>query len=89
VLLLDEPTNDLDVNTMRRWKRRSQFAGCAVVIARPLVPRPHRNAHPGVRGDSTVRWFEGNYSQYDDYRREVLGIDDQPHRIRYKKLVRE
>jgi energy-dependent translational throttle protein EttA len=91
VLLLDEPTNDLDVNTLRALEEALlNFAGCAVVISHDRWFLDRVATHIlAFEGDSTVRWFDGNYSQYDDYRREVLGIDDQPHRIRYKKLVRE
>jgi hypothetical protein len=49
-----------------------------------VVPRPHRDAHPGVRGDSEVRWFEGNYSDYEADRKRRLGKEaDAPHRIKY------
>ena len=59
VLLLDEPTNDIDVNTMRALEEALEnFAGCAVVISpRPLVPRPHRDAHPRVRRRQPCRVF--------------------------------
>jgi energy-dependent translational throttle protein EttA len=91
VLLLDEPTNDLDVNTLRALEEALlNFAGCAVVISHDRWFLDRIATHIlAFEGESVVRWFDGNYSQYADYRREVLGIDDQPHRIHYKKLVRE
>ena len=91
VLLLDEPTNDLDVNTLRALEEALlNFAGCAVVISHDRWFLDRVATHIlAFEGESTVRWFDGNYSQYSDYRREVLGIDDQPHRIQYKKLMRD
>jgi ATP-binding cassette ChvD family protein len=91
VLLLDEPTNDLDVNTLRALEEALQnFAGCAVVISHDRWFLDRIATHIlAFEGNSEVTWFDGNYSQYENHRREVLGIDaDQPHRIRYKKLVR-
>jgi energy-dependent translational throttle protein EttA len=91
VLLLDEPTNDLDVNTLRALEEALlNFAGCAVVISHDRWFLDRIATHIlAFEGESVVRWFDGNYSQYADYRREVLGVDDQPHRIHYKKLVRD
>ncbi|MFW5973519.1 MAG: ATP-binding cassette domain-containing protein, partial [Bacteroidota bacterium] len=91
VLLLDEPTNDLDVNTLRALEEALlNFAGCAVVISHDRWFLDRIATHIlAFEGDSHVRWFDGNYSQYADYRRKELGVEDQPHRIRYKKLLRE
>lgn len=91
VLLLDEPTNDLDVNTLRALEDALlDFAGCAVVISHDRWFLDRVATHIlAFEGDSQVRWFDGNYAQYAEYRRDVLGIDDQPHRIKYRKLVRE
>ncbi len=91
VLLLDEPTNDLDVNTLRALEEALEaFVGCAVVISHDRWFLDRVATHIlAFEGDSVVTWFDGNYSQYETHRREVLGIEaDQPHRIRYKKLVR-
>ncbi len=91
VLLLDEPTNDLDVNTLRALEEALQeFAGCAVVISHDRWFLDRVATHIlAFEGESRVRWFDGNYAQYAEYRRDVLGIDDQPHRIKYRRLVRE
>ena len=91
VLLLDEPTNDLDVNTLRALEEALlNFAGCAVVISHDRWFLDRVATHIlAFEGESRVRWFDGNYSQYEEDRRERLGIDaDRPHRIKYKKLVR-
>jgi ATP-binding cassette ChvD family protein len=91
VLLLDEPTNDLDVDTLRALEEALlRFAGCAVVIShdRWFIDRVATHVL-AFEGDSQVRWFEGNYSDYEEWRHKELGTDaDQPHRIRYKPLVR-
>jgi energy-dependent translational throttle protein EttA len=92
VLLLDEPTNDLDVNTLRALEEAlMEFAGCAVVISHDRWFLDRVATHIlAFEGDSQVRWFDGNYSQYEEDRRKRLGIEaDQPHRIKYKRLVRE
>ncbi len=91
LLLLDEPTNDLDVQTLRALEDALlNFAGCVVVISHDRWFLDRIATHIlAFEGDSVVRWFEGNYRQYQDYRRDVLGIDDQPKRIQYKKLKRE
>jgi ATPase subunit of ABC transporter with duplicated ATPase domains len=91
VLLLDEPTNDLDVNTLRALEEALQaFAGCAVVISHDRWFLDRVATHIlAFEGESQVYWYEGNYSQYEEDRRRRLGIEaDQPHRIRYKRLVR-
>jgi len=91
VLLLDEPTNDLDVNTLRALEEAlAEFAGCAVVISHDRWFLDRIATHIlAFEGESVVRWFDGNYSQYAEYRRDVLGIDDQPQRIKYKRLMRD
>jgi len=91
LLLLDEPTNDLDVQTLRALEDALlNFAGCVVVISHDRWFLDRIATHIlAFEGDSAVRWFEGNFRQYQDYRRDVLGIDDQPKRIQYKKLKRD
>ncbi len=66
------------------------FAGSVVVISHDRWFLDRIATHIlAFEGDSPVRWFEGNFRQYQDYRRDVLGIDDQPGRIQYKKLKRD
>lgn len=92
VLLLDEPTNDLDVNTLRALEEAlANFAGCAVVISHDRWFLDRVATHIlAFEGESNVVWFDGNYSQYEEDRKKRLGIDaDRPHRIKYKRLVRE
>ena len=89
VLLLDEPTNDLDVDTLRALEPGLEsFPGCAVVISHDRWFLDRIATHVlAFEGDSEVRWFEGNFSEYEDYKKRELGENvDQPHRIRYKKL---
>jgi ATP-binding cassette ChvD family protein len=91
VLLLDEPTNDLDVDTLRALEDGLDgFAGCAVVISHDRWFLDRVATHVlAFEGDSQVRWFEGNFSEYEAFRKKELGSDaDQPHRIKYKPLVR-
>lgn len=91
VLLLDEPTNDLDVNTLRALEEALlSFAGCAVVISHDRWFLDRVATHIlAFEGNSQVYWFEGNYAEYEENRKQRLGItDDQPHRIAYKKLMR-
>jgi energy-dependent translational throttle protein EttA len=91
VLLLDEPTNDLDVNTLRALEEAlGDFAGCAVVISHDRWFLDRVATHIlAFEGDSSVVWFDGNYSEYEEYRKKQLGISaDQPHRIKYKRLTR-
>ena len=91
VLLLDEPTNDLDVDTLRALEDALlEFAGCAVVIShdRWFLDRIATHVLAFV-GDSQVDWFEGGFSEYEDWVRETRGPEAlEPHRIRYKPLVR-
>jgi ATP-binding cassette ChvD family protein len=92
VLLLDEPTNDLDVNTLRALEDALLgFAGCAVVISHDRWFLDRIATHIlAFEGDSTVTWFDGNYSEYETARRKRLGIEaDRPHRMHYKRLTRE
>ena len=91
VLLLDEPTNDLDVNTMRALEEALEnFAGCAIVISHDRWFLDRVATHIlAFEGDSTVVWFAGNYSDYEEDKRKRLGAEaDQPHRIRYRQLTR-
>jgi ATP-binding cassette ChvD family protein len=91
VLLLDEPTNDLDVDTLRALEEALLgFPGCAVVISHDRWFLDRIATHVlAFEGDSEVRWFEGNFSDYEEERKKRLGVDaDQPHRLRYKPLVR-
>jgi len=91
VLLLDEPTNDLDVDTLRALEDALEsFPGCAVVISHDRWFLDRIATHVlAFEGDSQVRWFEGNFSEYEEFRRREFGADaNQPHRIKYKPLVR-
>ena len=91
VLLLDEPTNDLDVNTMRALEEALEsFAGCAVVISHDRWFLARLTTHIlAFEGDSQVVFYDGNYSQYEEDRRQRLGEKaDQPHRIKYRRLTR-
>jgi ATP-binding cassette ChvD family protein len=91
LLLLDEPTNDLDVDTLRALEDALlEFAGCAVVISHDRWFLDRIATHMlAFEGESEVRWFEGNYADYEEDRRKRLGADaDTPHRIKYKPLVR-
>jgi len=91
VLLLDEPTNDLDVDTLRALEDALlEFAGCAVVISHDRWFLDRIATHVlSFLGDSEVDWFEGGFSEYEDWVRETRGAEAlEPHRIRYKPLVR-
>ncbi len=91
VLLLDEPTNDLDVDTLRALEDGLlTFPGCVVVISHDRWFLDRIATHVlAFEGDAVVRWFEGNFSDYEAERHKRLGTDaDQPHRIRYKPLTR-
>ncbi len=90
LLLLDEPTNDLDVDTLRALEDALlEFAGCAVVISHDRWFLDRIATHIlAFEGDSEVVWFEGNYQDYEADRKRRLGTDaDQPHRLKYRKLV--
>ncbi|HVV16092.1 MAG TPA: energy-dependent translational throttle protein EttA [Polyangia bacterium] len=90
VLLLDEPTNDLDVDTLRALEDALlAFAGCVVVISHDRWFLDRIATHMlAFEGDSQVVWFEGNYQDYEADRHRRLGAAaDQPHRIKYKKLM--
>lgn len=89
LLLLDEPTNDLDVNTLRALEEALEnFGGCAVIISHDRWFLDRVCTHIlAFEGDSQVFWFEGGFSEYEENKKKRLG-DDQPHRIKYKKLVR-
>ena len=92
VLLLDEPTNDLDVDTLRALEDGLlAFPGCAVIISHDRWFLDRIATHVlAFEGDSEVRWFEGNFSDYEADRHRRLGAEaDQPHRIRYKPLVKQ
>ena len=91
VLLLDEPTNDLDVDTLRALEDGLlSFPGCVVVISHDRWFLDRVATHVlAFEGDSEVRWWEGNFSDYEADRHKRLGGEaDQPHRIKYKPLVR-
>ena len=91
LLLLDEPTNDLDVDTLRALEEALlSFAGCAVVISHDRWFLDRIATHIlAFEGESRTVWYEGNYRDYEDSRIKRLGAEAaQPHRIRYKPLVR-
>jgi energy-dependent translational throttle protein EttA len=91
LLLLDEPTNDLDVDTLRALEDALLgFPGCAVVISHDRWFLDRICTHVlAFEGNSQVRWFEGNFADYEAFRKKELGADaDQPHRLKYKPLVR-
>jgi sulfate-transporting ATPase len=90
VLLLDEPTNDLDVDTLRALEAGLEsFPGCVVVISHDRWFLDRIATHIlAFEGDSQVRFFQGNVSEYEAFRRKELGTAaDQPHRIKYKRLA--
>lgn len=91
-LLLDEPTNDIDVNTMRALEEGLvNYAGCVLVVSHDRWFLDRLATHIlAFEGDSTVRMFYGNYSEYEEDRRKRLGQEAEiPHRIKYRKLTRE
>jgi len=91
LLLLDEPTNDLDVNTLRSLEEAiDDFAGCAIIVSHDRWFLDRVATHIlAFEGDSQLRWFEGNWSDYESDRRKRLGIAaDQPHRLKYRSLKR-
>ncbi|MEE2726599.1 MAG: energy-dependent translational throttle protein EttA [Candidatus Latescibacterota bacterium] len=92
VILLDEPTNDLDVNTLRALEEGLEnFAGCALVISHDRWFLDRLATHIlAFEGDSQVYWFEGNYSEYEESRRQRLGVDAEiPKRVHYRQLTRD
>ena len=91
VLLLDEPTNDLDVNTLRALEEGLEnFAGCAVVISHDRWFLDRICTHIlAFEGDSTVYFFEGSFSDYEENKKKRLGQDIMPKRIQYRKLSRD
>ena len=88
VLLLDEPTNDIDVNTLRALEEGLEnFAGCAVVISHDRWFLDRIATHIlSFEGDSKVVFYEGSYSEYEEWKK-AQGGDTQPHRVKYRKLV--
>jgi ATP-binding cassette ChvD family protein len=91
VILLDEPSNDLDVDTLRALEEALiDFPGCAVVISHDRWFLDRICTHIlSFEGDSQVRWFQGNYTEYEEWVKANLGEEAlQPHRVRYKPLVK-
>ena len=88
VLLLDEPTKEIDVNTLRALEEGLEnFAGCAVVISHDRWFLDRICTHIlSFEGDSNVVFYEGTYSEYEEYKRKQGG-DTQPKRVRYRKLI--
>jgi len=92
VMMLDEPTNDLDVDTLRALENAIlEFAGCVLVISHDRWFLDRVATHiMAFEGDSRVFWFEGNYQEYEENRLQRLGEEAaQPHRLKYRKLVRD
>ncbi len=90
VILLDEPSNDLDVDTLRALEEALEaFPGCALVISHDRWFLDRVCTHIlAFEGDSTIRWFEGGYTEYEEWMRRQFGEEAlQPHRIKYKPLV--
>ena len=91
VILLDEPTNDLDVDTLRALEDALEtFPGCAVVISHDRWFLDRLATHIlAFEGESQVRWFEGNFTEYEEWRRKEFGADaTEPHRLKYKPITR-
>jgi energy-dependent translational throttle protein EttA len=91
LLLLDEPTNDLDVDTLRALEEAMlDFSGCAVIISHDRWFLDRVATHIlAFEGDSEVVWYEGNYQSYiEDLKRRKGADADQPHRLKFKPLVR-
>ncbi len=91
VILFDEPTNDLDVNTLRSLEEALEnFGGCAVVVSHDRWFLDRVATHIlAFEGNSTLRWFDGNYSDYEADRKKRLGMEaEQPHRIKYRAIKR-
>ena len=89
VLLLDEPTNDLDINTIRALEEALEnYAGCAVIISHDRWFLDRICTHIlAFEGEGQVYWFEGSFSDYEENKKQRLGITDEPKKFRYKKLV--
>lgn len=89
VLLLDEPTNDLDVNTIRALEEALEnYAGCAVIISHDRWFLDRVCTHIlAFEGEGQVYWFEGGFSDYEENKKQRLGISDEPRKFKYKKLV--
>ena len=90
VLLLDEPTNDLDVETLRALEEALlAFPGCAVVISHDRWFLDRVATHIlAFEGDAEVEWFEGSYTEFEEYRRKKLGDEAlQPKRMKYKRIA--
>ncbi len=87
LLLLDEPTNDLDVNTLRALEEALEnFAGCAVIISHDRWFLDRIATHIlAFEGEAKVRFFEGNFTEYEEKRKQLTG-DSTPKRFKYKKL---
>lgn len=91
VLLLDEPTNDLDVETLRALENALlEFPGCAMVISHDRWFLDRIATHIiDYQDEGNITFFEGNFSEYEDYKKRTLGADAlQPHRIKYKKMTK-
>ena len=90
LLLLDEPTNDIDVNTLRALEEGLEnFAGCAVVISHDRWFLDRIATHIlSFEGDSKVVFYEGSYSEYEEWKK-AQGGDTTPHRVKYRKLIEE
>ena len=90
VLLLDEPTNDIDVNTLRALEEGlDDFAGCAVVVSHDRWFLDRICTHIlSFEGNSEVVFYEGSYSDYEEYKTKQLGYEE-PKRIRYRKLIND
>ena len=88
IILLDEPTNDIDVNTLRALEEGLEnFAGCAVVVSHDRWFLDRICTHIlSFEGDSNVVFYEGTYSEYEEYKRKTLGAAE-PKRVRYRKLI--
>jgi len=91
VLLLDEPTNDLDVDTLRALESGLEaFPGCAVIISHDRWFLDRVATHVlAFEGNSYVRWFEGNFSEYEEVKRKESGGETVPTRMQYKPLSRD
>jgi ATP-binding cassette ChvD family protein len=91
VLLLDEPTNDLDVDTLRALESGLEaFPGCAVIISHDRWFLDRVATHVlAFEGNSYVRWFEGNFSEYEEAKRKESGGENVPTRVQYKPLSRD